>query len=55
MVILAHGPAWAHLGLPDGPMDIQNRQILMQILTLHAMIGLQTKFQAKRMKNVGKM
>ena len=44
--ISALGPAWAYLGLPNRLMDNQNWQILLQILTLHATIGLHTKFQA---------
>ena len=44
MAVLAPEPTWAHMDPPIVP--IQNQQILMQILTLHAMIGLQTKFEA---------
>ena len=45
------GPSWALPGPTLGTMDILNCQTLMQILTLHAAIGLQTKFQANWTKN----
>ena len=45
------GPTWANLNAPNGPKDMWNRQILMQILILHTMIGLQTKFEANRTNN----
>ena len=45
MAFLVSSPAW------DQPTDIQNRQISMQILTQHARVGLQTKFEANRTKN----
>ena len=34
-----------HFGPLGGLMDIQNHQIVMRILTLHAPIGLQNKFE----------
>ena len=45
------GPPWSPLGPTLGIMDIQNRQISMQILTLQAKICLQTKFEANQAKN----
>ena len=38
-------------GTPLGTRDIQNCQILRRIVTLHATLGLQTKFEANRAKN----
>ena len=51
---LPFGPPGLPWGLPWAPletMDIQTHQILMQILSLHPKISLQTKFEANWTKN----
>ena len=45
------GPPWGPPWAPLETMDIRNCQILMQILSLHPKIGLQTKFEANWKKN----
>ena len=54
MIFLASGPLLNQPPPPGstlGTMNIQNCQILIQLLTLQAKIGLQTKFEANRAKN----
>ena len=50
MAFSASGPANPP-GLPNGPMNIQNHQILMWIITLHATLDLQSKSEDNRTKN----
>ena len=45
------GPLWGPPWAPLETMDIQNRPILMQILSLHPKMGLQTKFEGNWTKN----